>query len=64
MSGVFSSPKMPEAPTPVEAPAPTVDEGRIKADEEARAASKRGKRMNILAGWQRNSLGSSSKLGD
>lgn len=62
MSGVFSSPKMPEAPKPVEAP--TVDESRIKANEEARAASKRGKRMNILAGWQKNSLGSSSKLGD
>lgn len=62
MSGVFSKPNIPSTPAPVETP--TVDEGRIQADEEARAASKRGKRMNILAGWQKNTMGSSSKLGD
>lgn len=65
MGGFFKGPDIPVAPkTPTE---PIVDENRIKQDEEARLASKRGRKMNILVGnyiKRKNSLGSSSTLGD
>ena len=64
MGGLFSAPKMPEVE---QTPEVTVDENRIKMDEEARLASKRGRRMNILVGdyLRKNKiLGSSTRLGD
>lgn len=67
MGGLFgSAPKLPE-PKAAATPEEIIDENRVKMDEEARLASKRGRRMNILVGdyLRRNtSLGSSSRLGD
>ena len=66
MGGLFGgAPKLPE-PKAAVTPEEIVDENRVKMDEEARLASKRGRRMNILVGdyLRRNtSLGSSSRLG-
>lgn len=67
MGGLFSAPKI---PTPQQAPATpeeTIDENRVRMDEEARLASKRGRRMNVLVGdyLRKNpSLGSVNRLGD
>ena len=66
MGGLFGTPRMPE-PQKVATPEEVVDENRVKMDEEARLASKRGRRMNILVGdyLRKNpSLGTSSRLGD
>ena len=67
MGGLFgSTPKLPK-PQAAATPEEQIDENRIKMDEEARLASKRGRRMNILVGdyLRKNpSLGTNSRLGD
>lgn len=68
MSGIFGKqPKMPEAQQAPATVQETVDENKVNMSEEARLASKRGKRMNVLVGdylKRNNMLGSSTKLGD
>lgn len=67
MGGLFSAPKIPTSQQAPATPEEVVDENRIKMDEEARLASKRGRRMNVLVGdylRKNNMLGSSTRLGD
>jgi hypothetical protein len=68
MSGVFSKPKMPKPPAPIEMPStPVVDQGQIDRDRADMLKRRRGRAATVLTdsagGMAANSVATKNLLG-